>query len=194
VFAILDTDSGLGLVIIGLLLAGFGQGFAYNLSNTAGMETMPDEKTGVASGVLQTARLMGIVIGLALSGAVFRILENNELTSKLASEGRGLTAGDEETIRGLLSGSDAARQQLAQLTASTRDVVDDIVDAAFVLGQRGVMILGVIVCALGAWTALWGRRRAPSEARTHRIAHGFSPAHWRHPAGTPVQERHPRPA
>ena len=193
VFALLDTDSGIGLVIVGLLLAGFGQGFAYNLSNTAGMEAMPDEKTGVASGVLQTARLMGIVIGLALSGAVFRMLENDELTSKLASEGRGLTASDEETIRGLLSGSDAARQQLAQLATSTRDVVDEIVDSAFVLGQRGVMILGVIVCALGAWTALWGRRRTAAEQPVHRVGHGFTLAHWRHPAGSRARERHPRP-
>jgi hypothetical protein len=56
VFAFLDASSTVAVVVVGLVVAGFGQGFAYNISNTAGMESMPDEKAGVASGVLQTAR------------------------------------------------------------------------------------------------------------------------------------------
>jgi len=180
VLALLDTDSGIGIVVVGLVLAGFGQGFAYNLSNTAGMEAMPDEKTGVASGVLQTSRLMGIVIGLALSGALFRSLENDEVVTAFAAKGRGVTSADEEVVRELLSGSDTARRTLAQLTGAARQVVDQIVDEAFVKGQRGVMILGVVVCALGAWTALWGRARVTSEGRIHRHGHGFTLAHWHH--------------
>jgi EmrB/QacA subfamily drug resistance transporter len=184
VFALLDTDSGVGLVIVGLVIAGFGQGFAFNLSNTAGMEAMPDEKTGVASGVLQTSRLMGIVVGLAVSGALFRGLENDELITQFSARGNGLTGDEKDTIRGLLSGSDSARHELARLAGAARTVVDEIADAAFVRGQRGVMILGVIVCALGAWTALWGRQKLRAEGRVHRMAHGFTLAHWRHqPAG-----------
>jgi EmrB/QacA subfamily drug resistance transporter len=182
VFALLETDSGIALVIVGLVIAGFGQGFAYNLSNTAGMEAMPDEKTGVASGVLQTARLMGIVIGLAISGALFRGLENDELVSRFAAKGATLSGNEKDTVRGLLSGSDAARHTLADLSGSARRVVDEIVDAAFIKGQRGVMILGVVVCLLGVWTALWGRSMAKTEGRIHRMAHGFTLAHWRHPS------------
>ena len=185
VFATLDADSGIGVVVVGLVIAGFGQGFAYNLSNTAGMEAMPDEKTGVASGVLQTSRLMGIVIGLALSGAVFRGLENDELISKFSAKGNGLSGGEKDTIRGLLSGSNAARSELTHLSSSARHVVDQIVDTAFVNGQRGVMILGVVVCALGVWTALWGRKRVKSEGRVHRVGHGMTLAHWRHEQPAP---------
>ncbi|HEY8215612.1 MAG TPA: MFS transporter [Acidimicrobiia bacterium] len=186
VFAFLDTDSGVGIVIVGLVIAGFGQGFAYNLSNTAGMEAMPDEKTGVASGVLQTSRLMGIVIGLAVSGALFRGLENDELITKFSTRGNGFTGSEKDTIRQLLSGSDAARHQLADLAKAARGAVDAVVDAAFVRGQRGVMILGVIVCVLGAWTALWGRQKVRSEGRVHRVAHGFTLAHWRHEPTAPT--------
>jgi EmrB/QacA subfamily drug resistance transporter len=177
-FAVLGVDSGLGLVIVGLLFAGFGQGFAYNLSNTAGMESMPDAQAGVASGVLQTSRLMGIVIGLAVSGAVFRGLENDEMFSRFSAAGATLTGSERDTVRGLLSGSDAARDQLAKLAPAAKDAVDSIVDAAFVRGQRGVMILGVVVCLVGVWTALWGRTRTakPREKRFHRVAHGFSHA------------------
>ncbi len=183
-FAALDTDSGLTLLVIGLAFAGFGQGFAYNLSNTAGMESMPDEKTGVASGVLQTARLMGIVIGLAISGAVFRGLENDEIISRFASKGAHLSSGDQDTVRGLLSGSQAARQQLRDLAPAAKSVVDQIVDAAFVKGQRGVMLLGLVVCLVGVWAALWGRSKAKAEGRVHRVGHGFTLAHWR-PSSSP---------
>jgi EmrB/QacA subfamily drug resistance transporter len=178
-FAALDTDSGLALVIVGLLFAGLGQGFAYNLSNTAGMESMPDEKTGVASGVLQTARLMGIVIGLAISGAVFRSLENDEIISRFAAKGAKFSGHEQDTVRGLLSGSQSARHQLHDLSSSARTVVDQIVDAAFVKGQRGVMLLGLVVCLIGVWAALWGRSKVTSEGRIHRIGHGFTLAHWR---------------
>jgi hypothetical protein len=162
------------------VIAGFGQGFAFNLSNTAGMEAMPDEKTGVASGVLQTSRLMGIVVGLAVSGALFRGLENDELITQFSARGNALSGSEKDTIRGLLSGSDTARHELARLAGAARTVVDEIADAAFVRGQRGVMILGVIVCALGAWTALWGRQKVRAEGRVHRVAHGLTLAHWRH--------------
>lgn len=180
-FAALGVDSGIGLVIVGLLIAGVGQGFAYNLSNTAGMESMPDSQAGVASGVLQTSRLMGIVIGLAVSGAVFRGLENDEMFTRFAQAGATLTGAEKGTVRGLLSGSDAARAQLAKLAPTAKDAVDGIVDAAFVRGQRGVMVLGVILSGIGVWTALWGRARVAStrEQHHHRVAHGFSHAHYR---------------
>lgn len=178
-FAALDADSGLALVLAGLLVAGLGQGFAYNLSNTAGMESMPDEKTGVASGVLQTARLMGIVIGLAISGAVFRGLENDEIISRFAAKGARFTGNEQDTVRGLLSGSQGARHQLRELAPQAKSIVDEIVDAAFVRGQRGVMILGVVVCLIGVWAARWGRSKVKSDGRIHRVAHGFTLAHWR---------------
>src|SRR5262249_62108863 len=91
-FALIDAESGIGLVVVGLVIAGFGQGFAYNISNTAGMESMPDEKAGIASGVLQTARLMGLVIGLAAPGAAFSGLANNDLISQ--AHARGAAARD----------------------------------------------------------------------------------------------------
>jgi len=179
-FAALGVDSGVGLVILGLLIAGVGQGFAYNLSNTAGMESMPDEQAGVASGVLQTSRLMGIVIGLAISCAVFRGLENDAMFTRFAAAGETLTGAEKDTVRGLLSGSDGARTQLGKLAPAARDAVDHIVDAAFVRGQRGVMVLGILLCCLGVWTALWGRARVTNAraSRYHRVGHGFSHAHY----------------
>ena len=85
--------------------------------------------------------------------------------SRFAAAGETLTGSEKDTVRGLLSGSDAARTQLGKLAPTAKDAVDGIVDAAFVRGQRGVMVLGVVLCGIGVWTALWGRGRVASTRR-----------------------------
>jgi hypothetical protein len=172
-----------------MVIAGLGQGFAYNISNTAGMEAMPDEKAGVASGVLQTARLMGIVVGLALSVALFRGLENHEVITRVdqANGPAPVTATQRADIKSLLSGSQDARQELAKLAAPGQAQVTSIVNDAFTKGLQGVMWLGAGLSFFGVWPALWGRRRVRTEGRIHRLAHGFTPAHWRHgPTAAPT--------
>ena len=185
VFAFLQADSGIAMVVVGLVVAGLGQGFAYNISNTAGMEAMPDEQAGVASGVLQTARLMGIVIGLALSVALFRGFENRSVITE-ADRANGpvpVTAHQRGVIRDVLSGSEAARAEVKAMQVPDQSVVNSIVDDSFAKGFHAVMLLGAGLSFLSVWPALWGRRRVPG--RLHRRAHGFSSAHWRlHPEPT----------
>ena len=169
----------------GSIVAGLGQGFAYNLSNTAGMESMPDEQAGVASGVLQTARLMGIVIGLALSVALFKGLENHSVIAGVdrANGPAPVTSSERHAIRSLLSGSTGARAELRRLASPGQGQVTSIVNDSFTKGLEGVMLLGAGLSFFGMWPALWGRRRVRAEGRIQRLAHGFSPAHWHHPPG-----------
>jgi EmrB/QacA subfamily drug resistance transporter len=181
-FTLIDADSGIGLTLIGLVIAGFGQGFAYNISNTAGMESMPDEKAGIASGVLQTARLMGIVIGLALSGSLFSSLENSELLAQ--AHARGASQAETSDVRGLLSGSEAAEQHVRSLTGAARSVVEEVTDIAFTHALRYVMLLGVLLCVLCIWPALWGRRERAPAGEHPKTAHPLWASLWR---------RHDRP-
>ena len=183
-FTLIDADSGIGFVLIGLVIAGFGQGFAYNISNTAGMESMPDEKAGIASGVLQTARLMGIVIGLALSGSLFSSLENREVLSQVHAH--GATAAQESDVRGLLSGSAAAEQHVKTLTGASRALVEQITDIAFTHALRFVMLLGVLLCVLCVWPALWGRREQVPEGAHPKTAHPLWASLWRRQRRVPT--------
>jgi MFS family permease len=182
--ALIDADSGIGLTLIGLVIAGFGQGFAYNISNTAGMESMPDEKARIASGVLQTARLMGIVIGLALSGSLFSSLENRDLLTQVRTH--GASNAEASDIRGLLSASEAAEQHVKTLTGAARNLVEEITDIAFTHALRYVMILGVILCALAIWPALWGRRKPAPTGDHPKTAHPLWSSLWRRHHRAPV--------
>lgn len=177
-FALIDAESGLGLTLAGLVIAGFGQGFAYNLSNTAGMQSMPDEKAGIASGVLQTARLMGIVIGLALSGSLFSGRENAELLDQVRAQ--GATAAEADDVRGLLSGSESAIEHVQQLAGATRATVERITDEAFAHGLRGVMVLAAVLSFFAVWPALWGRRRRTPDRAHPKLAHPLWASLWHH--------------
>ena len=176
-FARIDAGSGIGLTLIGLVIAGFGQGFAYNISNTAGMESMPDEKAGIASGVLQTARLMGIVIGLALSGSLFSSLENRELLSQVRDH--GATQAEASDVRGLLSGSASAEEHVKSLPGAARSLVEEITDIAFTHALRYVMLVGVILSLLCIWPALWGRRKPAPGGEHPQSAHPLWASLWR---------------
>lgn len=165
-FILISVGTGLALVIVGLVVSGFGQGFSFNISNSAGMDAIPDDKAGIGSGVLSFVRLMGIIVGLALSGALFKALENDALVSSFQkAANRTLSGGDKAEIRGLLSGSDAAIHQLATLAPQLRNQVEGIVNKAFVHGLRGVMILSIAACILSIPAAMWGRKKA--DARQH---------------------------
>jgi hypothetical protein len=179
-FALLGPSSGLEMVLVGLVVAGLGQGFSFNISNTAGMESIPEDKAGIGSGVLSLARMLGIVIGLAVSGAVFKALENSSLVSSFEkAAARHLTNADKTEIRGLLSGSDAAVHKLATLAPQLRAQVEGIVNRAFVHGLRGVMILSIVACVLSIPAALWGRQRAQTGRHLPHLPHPLWPSLWR---------------
>jgi len=127
--------------------------------------------------VLQTARLMGIVIGLALSSSLFTSLENNELLTQ--AHARGANAVEIDDVRGLLSASTAAEQHVKALTGASRALVEQITDIAFTHALRYVMLLGVVLCALCIWPALWGRRKPVPAGEHPTAAHPLWSSLWR---------------
>jgi hypothetical protein len=120
---------------------------------------------------------MGIVIGLALSGSLFSSLENRELLTQVHT--RGATAAETSDVRGLLSGSGAAEQHVKTLAGSSRGLVEQITDVAFTHALRYVMLLGVLLCALSVWPALWGRRKPAPEGAHPTTAHPLWVSLWR---------------
>jgi MFS family permease len=158
-FAFIGGAARLALVIAGLVISGFGQGFAFNISNSAGMEAISREKAGIASGVLSTIRLMGIIIGLAISGMLFRGLEHQALLAAFARAGTTPTSDTRSEVLGLLSGSEAAEKKLATLAPALQDRIEAVTDYAFTRGFRAVMVVCAVLSGISVWPALAGARR-----------------------------------
>ena len=72
VLAQVDADSGYALLFPGYLLFGLALGFVYAPMSTAAMTAMPPAKAGIAAGVLGMNRVLAGAITLAVAGAVFQ--------------------------------------------------------------------------------------------------------------------------
>ena len=74
-----DSSSGYGLLFPGYLLFGISLGFVYGPMSTAAMTAMPEEKAGIAAGVLAMNRVLAGAIALAAVGAIFRATLDDDL-------------------------------------------------------------------------------------------------------------------
>jgi EmrB/QacA subfamily drug resistance transporter len=161
----LSPTSGLSLVIAALLVAGVGQALAYTVSTTGGMQAIPEAKAGAASGILSMIRLVGAVFGVAVTGALFKAMENARLTELLAASGANLDASDRAEIKGLLSGSAAAEAKLSHLAPGAAEQVDRVVREAFVHAFDGAMIMCLAVSLAGMLAAFL----VAGKARQHAV-------------------------
>jgi len=88
----LGADSPLSHVTIGLVIVGLGTGIFISPNNSALLGAAPAERLGIASGVLATARNVGMVLGVGLAGAILTTVQAR--SSDLASGTfAGLQAG-----------------------------------------------------------------------------------------------------
>ncbi len=70
--AVAGADDGLPSFAARLALAGAGMGLFQSPNNSAVLGTLPRDRLGSGSGMLATSRNLGMVMGLALAGALFR--------------------------------------------------------------------------------------------------------------------------
>ncbi|HEY4453553.1 MAG TPA: MFS transporter [Pseudonocardiaceae bacterium] len=65
-----QPNGGYPLLVLPLIAAGFGMSFTMPAATTAVVESAPDGRAGLASGVVNAARQVGGVVGIALLGAL----------------------------------------------------------------------------------------------------------------------------
>lgn len=75
----LDGSVRLPLLVAGLVLLGVGMGLFTPPNNSAIMGSAPADKLGVAGGVLNMMRSLGLIFGVDISGAIFTTLEHRYL-------------------------------------------------------------------------------------------------------------------
>lgn len=63
-------------IVIAMILSGVGSGLFQSPNNSAVMGSVPAQHRGVASGTLSTMRNLGMVMGVAVSGALFSYSTN----------------------------------------------------------------------------------------------------------------------
>ena len=66
----LGATSGLGVLLPALMLSGLGIGLTTAPVTTAALDFAPEEEAGVRAGILNTSRMIGLGVGIALMGAI----------------------------------------------------------------------------------------------------------------------------
>jgi len=167
-----------------LIVAGLGMGGTFAPLTTVAMRQVDPRMAGAASGMLNTVRQVGSVIGTATVGA---LLENRlvaSLTSQATIRSAGLPAQARENFisgfhqaaaSGLLSGGPAnsaasGSNEPPSLAAELNRLAAEVFSHGYVLAMRWTMVLPIAVVALAAISCLAIRRDGGADQATAQDA------------------------
>jgi EmrB/QacA subfamily drug resistance transporter len=179
---IAKPDSSWLVFLVPLIVAGFGMGCIFAPMLTVGMRNIEPRMAGAASGVLNTVRQVGLVIGTAAVGALLQ----NRLVSAMAAQASARSAVLPPQLRGRFvagiensakngiqvgAGQSGGSTQLgpglpARVAAEIARIGHDVFTFAYVTAMRQTMVLPIILLGVGALSCLAIResKRAPEPA------------------------------
>jgi EmrB/QacA subfamily drug resistance transporter len=147
----LEVSSGWTALLAGFVVAGIGVGLLNPVVADVALSVVPKERSGMAAGINDTFRQVGVAVGVAAWGAIFLGVG--------ADKTQSLSGGavDHDQARELIeaSSSGALPQALQQLPASARDTVRSATEQGFIHGLNEILLIGGILCLVGTGLAFW---------------------------------------
>jgi EmrB/QacA subfamily drug resistance transporter len=147
----LEVSSSWTALLAGFVVSGIGVGLLNPVVADVALSVVPKERSGMAAGINDTFRQVGVAVGVAAWGAIFLGVG--------ASKTESLAGGavDHDQARGLIeaSSSGALPQALQQLPASARDTVRNATEQGFIQGLNEILLIGGVLCLVGTGLALW---------------------------------------
>ncbi|BCJ36740.1 MFS transporter [Actinocatenispora thailandica] len=173
------VDSSRWTFLPGLLISGLGMGCIFAPMTTVAMRNIPAALSGAASGVFNTTRQLGAVVGSAAVGALLQA----QLSSKLAASAQAhadkvppqfraqFVAGFSHSSGGLDVGSRQSQVKAPpgmpqQAVEQLKQIAADTFHVGYVDAMRPTLILPIGVLVLAALSCLFIKRRSRSRAAT----------------------------
>jgi MFS family permease len=151
-------------LIVGLFFLGAGVGMCIPAATAIAMGSVPDERAGMASGMLSAQRGLGSTVGFAVMGSIVAVWLGSHLGPALET----VVPDAQERDAVVQTISDSAnphanvalppKDPLPASTSATREEIADAADATFADGVRIALAVGAGAAAL---TALVGLRLLP---------------------------------
>jgi EmrB/QacA subfamily drug resistance transporter len=129
-------------LLVGFLIAGIGIGTTNPGIGQAAIAVVPVEKSGMGSGINTTFRQVGIATGVAGLGAVFQGRVDSKLSQLVPRAPDGLGEA-------VASGGSRAVAELP-LPPAIHAKATAAADVAFVSGMNEILVIGAIICFVGA--------------------------------------------
>jgi EmrB/QacA subfamily drug resistance transporter len=137
----------------GFLVAGAGVGLLNPVIANVAVSVVPKEQSGMAAGINDTFRQVGVAVGIAALGAIF-VGRGADTAGELAA---GTPAASGERPRELIEAASSGNldQALAAVSPQAREAVANAAGEGFLAGLNDVLMLGALLSFAGAALALW---------------------------------------
>jgi EmrB/QacA subfamily drug resistance transporter len=146
------------LVLVALILLGWGIGFTMSPATSSIMNSLPPNRAGIGSAMNDTTRQLGGALGIAVLGSLMNGTYRVEVNQLLGTT--GISASMMELIRGSVQNANLVAQQLG---GNLSTVIVIVSSQAFVDGMREALFIGCIAmlaAAITAWSILPSKEKA----------------------------------
>jgi EmrB/QacA subfamily drug resistance transporter len=134
--SLIDSGSGYGALVPGMVVLGAGVGLFYSSVTTAGVTALDPSRASLAGGIVYMFQVAGGSVGLGLTTAIFTTASEDKLESDVSSTGASLSAGDQDAVHGVLAGTDSAVEIVSRFPQQVADRLVDLVRDAFAAGMQ----------------------------------------------------------
>ncbi len=165
----IEPDDGWTTLLAGFLIAGAGVGFLNPVIADVAVSVVPNEQSGMAAGINDTFRQVGVAVGIAALGAIFVGRGADKVAELLAGTPGALGDRPRQLIEAASSGN--LDQALAAVPPEAQAAVSAAVGEGFISGLNEILLIGALLSLTGAALALWLVRegqieREPLEAES----------------------------
>lgn len=158
----IDMGSEWTALLGGFIVAGVGVGVLNPVIADVALSVVPKEQSGMASGINDTFRQVGVAVGTAAWGAIF--------LSAGASKAQEVAGGavDGSKARELVEATSAGAlgKAVSAVPAHAQDTVRNAAEQGFLHGFNEILLLGAILSVAGSVLALWLVREREIERET----------------------------
>jgi predicted MFS family arabinose efflux permease len=144
----LDADSSWLHLLPGLVVVGAGTGLANPLVTFAHLGVLPPAQGGLASGINNTARQLGLAVGIAVLGALLQ----SRIADRVEERTDGLGSARRAVTERIADGDVVGATQLAPPAA--RDSLRSTYEAAFASGLNEILLISAGLALAGLAAAL----------------------------------------
>jgi EmrB/QacA subfamily drug resistance transporter len=158
----LSVSSDWTALLVGFIISGIGVGLLNPVIADVALSVVPKEQSGMAAGINDTFRQVGIAVGIAAWGAIFLGVGASKTEEVANGAVNGGQAHDliEATSSGVLP------QAVSGLPGGAREVATNAAQQGFISGLNEILLLGAILCFAGSALALWLVRESEIERET----------------------------
>jgi len=134
--SLIDSGSGYGALVPGMVVLGLGVGVFYSSVTTAGVTALDPSRASLAGGLVYMCQIAGGSVGLGLTTAIFTTAAHDKLEGELSSTGASLSGDDLSAVHGVLAGTDSATRIVERFPGAVADRLVDLVRESFAAGMH----------------------------------------------------------